>query len=386
MPPAGQQSEVDRATLTTVVRVATGQPHLDLGPWQTTLLSSQGRRSVWRFTGVGRDGAAEQPWSLILKEVRAPERADAHDTDVRDWAYWPRESLLYEAGIPQALAGPLRAPRCFGTMRPATNLRWIWLEELQDRYGGTWPLERYALAAHHLGACNAAYLVGRPLPTAPWLTADGLRSRSASAIAGLDRLRTPALWEHPLLRQSFPRPVLGDLERLSAERERLLAAAARLPQTFCHLDAWHGNMAALVDASGDDVTVLFDWELAGYGALGVEISNLVWSSLLEFKLASSDVERLEAQVVAGYMQGLASAGWKADPRQVRCAYLISSVLLFGLVPEAVDHALSEDQHAALERHYGWPLERIVRQAAEVTYLLLGRADELRDLLSELSLA
>jgi hypothetical protein len=386
MTAAKQQSAVDRATLTTVVRVATEQPRLELGPWQTTLLSNQGRRSIWRFAGVGRDGMDEQPWSLILKEIRAPEQADAHDNDMRDWAYWPRESLLYEAGVPSSLAGPLRAPRCFGVMEPAPPLRWIWLEGIHDRYNRTWPLERYALAARHLGAFNGAYLVGKPLPTAPWLTDNGLRSRSAAALADFNRLRTPALWEHPLLRQSFSRPVLDDLERLAAERERLLAAAARLPQTFCHLDAWHGNMAAVAETSGDDVTVLFDWALAGYGALGGEISNLVWSSLLEFKLDINDAERLEAEVVVGYLRGLADVGWRGDPRQVRCAYLISSVLLFGLVPEAVDHALSEGQHLALEQHYGWPLKRMVRQAAEVTSLLLERADELRNLFNELSLA
>lgn len=386
MTPAGQQPAVDRATLTTVVRVATGHPQLELGPWETRLLSTQGRRSVWRFVGVGRDGMAEQPWSLILKVIQAPEHATDHDSDMRDWAYWPRESLLYEAGVPQALAGRLRAPRCFGVMHPAPLLRWIWLEDLRDRYGGTWPRERYALAARHLGAFNAAYLVGRPLPTAPWLTGNGLRSRSASAIADLDRLREPALWEDALLHHVFPRPVLSDLERLAAERERFLAAAAQLPQTFCHLDAWHGNMAAMEDASGEDVTVLFDWALAGYGALGGEISNVVWTSLLEFKLDVNDVERLEAEVFEGYLQGLAQAGWQADLRQVRCAYLISSVLLFGLAPEAVDHALSEGEHATLEEQYGWPLERMVRQAAEVTYLLLRRADELRDLLGDLSLA
>jgi hypothetical protein len=104
----GQPPAVDRATLTTVVRVATGQPELEVGSWQTAMLSVQGRRSVWRFAGVGRNGVAEQPWSLILKVIRAPERAADHDGDVSDWAYWPRESLLYEAGVPQALVGQLR--------------------------------------------------------------------------------------------------------------------------------------------------------------------------------------------------------------------------------------------------------------------------------------
>jgi hypothetical protein len=380
-----QPPTVDRATLLPLAQAVTGCPNLHIDTWQTTLVSQQGRRHIVRFTGTGQERGTPRAWSLILKVIQAPEGRDNHDEDMRDWAYWPRESLLYERGIPQTLVGALRAPRCFGVMHPAPNLRWIWLEDLHDRYGGTWPLERYALAATHLGTFNGAYLMGAPLPRAPWLTDNGLRSRSASAIADLARLRDPTLWNHPLLRHGFPRPVYAALERLAGERERFLAAETRLVRTFCHLDGWHGNMAAVTEANGADVTVLFDWALAGYGAPGAEISNIVWTSLLEFKLDIQEAERLEAAVFHSYLQGLATAGWHGDSRLVRCAYLISSVLLFGLLPEGVDHALQADQHTTLERQYGWPIEQLVKQAAEVTYLLLSRADELRRLLDSLSL-
>ena len=112
----------------------------------------------------------------------------------------------------------------------------------------------------------------------------------------------------------------------------------------------------------------------------MEIANLVWTSLLEFKLDVGDAARLEAEVVDGYLRGLAEAGWRADPRVVRRGYLIGSVLVFGLAPEVPDHALNEEEHPALERQYGWPIDRLIAQAAEVTYLLLDRADELRALL------
>lgn len=86
-----------------------------------------------------------------------------------------------------------------------------------------------------------------------------------------------------------------------------------------------------------------------------------------------------------YLQGLTQASLPADERQVRSAYLISSVLIFGLAPEAVEHALNEAEHKALECHYGWPIEQLVEQAAQVTYRLLERADELRALLGALSI-
>ncbi|MEZ4682356.1 MAG: phosphotransferase [Caldilineaceae bacterium] len=295
-----------------------------------------------------------------------------------------RESLLYAAGIPQSLPHRvhhkgLRAPRCFGVMEPTPDLRWIWLEDLRDRYAGQWPLQQYALAGYQLGLFNGSYLVDNPLPTAPWLTDNGLRSESANKVADLARLRNPAIWAHPLLRHAYPTPILADLEQLAADRERFLAGAATFPRTFCHLDAHAGNMAAVEEANGSAETVLFDWALAGYGAPGEEISRLIWAALLDFKVDVAEAERLEALVFDSYLQGLADAGWQANPAQVRYAYLLSSVLIFTFEMEAVEHALSEDV-AGLEAYYGQPQERLVAQNVQVTYLLLARANELRAML------
>lgn len=379
MTPPHDLATVDRATLEPLARVAASCPDLPIDIWETTPLSTQGRRHVVRLSGTGHDGLAPRSWSLILKVIAAPERADAPDTDPHSWIYWEREYLLYAAGVPQSLTGALRAPHCFGVSQPTPDRRWLWLEDLHDRHGRVWPLDAYALAARHLGAFNGAYLVGRRRPAAPSLGGDRLRSRSADMIMNPGRLRDPALWAHPRLRRAFPRAVHGDLERLLTERERYLSAAAQLPRTFCHLDAHQGNMAATVDAAGAPVTVLFDWAIAGYAPPGMELANLVWSSFLEFQIDVQQAAELEASVIDSYLQGLAEVGCRVEPRLVRCAYLIGSVLLFGLLPEAVEHALNED-HKGLERYYGWPLDRLVAQAAEVTYLLLERADELRGLL------
>jgi hypothetical protein len=220
-----------------------------------------------QFAGIGRAGAALHPWSLILKVLRAPADPHAAEADVSHVAYWPRESLLYAAGLPQQLAGVIRAPRCYAVSQPAPDASWIWLEDLTDRYAGRWPLERYALAAQHLGRFNGAFIGRDSLPGDVWLRHDGLRGRSAHAVAGLARLVDPALWTHALVRRAFPTPILERIERVADDREAMLQALAGLPQSVCHLDAWYGNMAAVQDGDGADTTVLFDWALAGYGAL-----------------------------------------------------------------------------------------------------------------------
>jgi len=378
---------IDQKMLAPLAQIAIDCPTLKITAWETSTLSVQGRRSVFRFSGLGHDGAMPRAWSLILKEILAPVSANAPDNEPDCWWYWPRESLLYAAGIPQSLnssaqTSGLRAPRCFGVLEPTPQVRWIWLEDLQDCYDGRWPIERYALAGYHLGIFNGNYLVGGSVPTAPWLTNHGLGSASGLKVASrqLHRLRDPKIWTHPLLRRAFVKPVMPELERLLVDRERFLAEVRNYPRAFCHLDAHSDNMAALRDENDSEVTVLFDWALAGYGAPGEEISRLVWAALLDFKVDVADAERLESMVFDRYLQGLVDAGWHADLGQVRYAYLMSSVLIFTLEMEAVDHAFSENVDD-LETYYGWPQERLVEQNAQVTYLLLERADELRAILN-----
>lgn len=378
---------IDQHILAPLAQFAIDCPTLKITAWKTSTLSVQGRRSVFRFSGIGHDGATPLAWSLILKEILAPVSPNAPDNEPDCWWYWPRESLLYAAGIPQSInsrahTGGLRAPRCFGVLEPTSQVRWIWLEDLQDCYESKWPVERYSLAGYHLGIFNGNYLKGQSVPTVPWLTNHGLGSASGLKVAErqLRRLRDPKIWTHPLLRRAFVIPVLPELERLFADREQFLAGVTNYPHAFCHLDAHSDNMAALRDENGSEVTVLFDWALAGYGAPGEEISRLVWAALLDFKVDVADAERLELMVFDQYLQGLADTGWQADPVQVRYAYLMSSVLIFTLEMEAVDHAFSEDVDG-LETYYGWPQERLVEQNAQITYFLLKRADELRAILN-----
>lgn len=372
---------VDKATLLPVAQLATDCHDLQIDTWETATLSVQGRRSVFRFAGIGHDGVRSRSWSVILKQIKAPAEPTAPDADVQHCAYWEREYVLYTAGVPQTLTGALRAPVCFGTVQPTPHLRWMWLEDVRDHYHGAWPIAHYAQTAYHLGMLNGHYLVHTPIPGEQYLAKHAMRCSSGYHIDEFQRYRDPAVWKHPLIQRAYPHPVLDTLDRLAAEREKLLAALARFPQTFCHLDAWHGNMAAVDAADRSLSTVLFDWALAGYGAPGEEIAPLIWVALLEFQVDSHHAARLEAAVFSQYLQGLEAAGWQPDPPQVRCAYLIHSILRFGFALEAVDHALDEASYAATEQRYGKPIEHLVTQAAHVTYLLIERIAELRSVLN-----
>jgi hypothetical protein len=153
-----------------------------------------------------------------------------------------------------------------------------------------------------------------------------------------------------------------------------------MPRTSGHLDAHQENMAALVGTNGEEVTVLFDWALSGYGVPGEEIGRLVWAALLDCKVDVAEADRLESIVFERYLQGLADVGCRADPWQVRYGYLISSVFIFTFEMEAVDFVFAEDV-AEMERVWGRSQEHLLKQNGQVNALLLARADELRSMLA-----
>lgn len=383
MNPLPPRPAPDRATLTPLVRQALDLPAAEVLDWEVTLLHAAPgdppRRSVYRVAGTARAGAQIHPWALTLKVLRGP-APGAADADPADWAYWKREPAVYQAGVLDGVRGGLRPVRCFAVSEESDNVIALWLEDLSACTATPWPVDRYALAARHLGAFNGAYLAGQAVPAQPWLAPDWLRSRIAHLATRMSLLRDPATWADPLVRQAFPDPLAGHLLRLWAERESYLGALARLPQTLCHRDAWRGNLFACRTATGAEETVAIDWALVGPSAVGEEISVLVWVTLLEFQVAPTEAARLEDAVYYSYLAGLAEAGWAGDPRRVRLAYAANAALQWAVFPEAITHALDRAGHAALEAHYGRPIAQIVAQSAAVAYLALDRAAEARELL------
>lgn len=374
---------LDRATLTPLVRQALGSATAEVIDWTISPLhSSPGprpQRSVYRVAGTARDGGGARSWALALKVLRGPQPGSpGHDPG--HWAYWPREPLAYQSGLLDQLDGGLRAPRCFGVVTGPEDTIALWLEDLTPYGGEVWPVARYGLAARHVGLFHGATLARPPLPILSWLTPAGLRSRTEEFVARLPEVHDPATWAQPLVRRAFPDPVRDPLLRVGAEREMFLAALARLPQTLCHRDLWRGNLFAGRDAAGQAQTIAIDWALVGLGALGEDISLLVWVSLLEFLVPLREAARLEDAVYYGYLAGLEATGWRGDPRLVRFAYTANAALQWGLFPDALAAALDASDQTALEQFYGRPLPAILDTWGEIAYLVLDRAAEARELL------
>ena len=238
---AGGLAGVNAATLAPMVRNLLDEPAAVVTEgWSCRPLGGGASEGIglYRVTGSARVGGATHPWALVCK-VCAP----ANGIDPGAWDYPPREPLAYGSGLLAALPGGLAAPRCLAVEAQPDGTTRLWLEAVADAHPGPWSLDRYALVARRLGRFNGAYLAGAPLPDQPWLSRGWLRdfvAPSGPALAELEHLAGPG--GPPLLRRLYPPPVVAELGRLWAERERFLAALDRLPQTFCHHDAFRRNL------------------------------------------------------------------------------------------------------------------------------------------------
>lgn len=390
------------ATVLPPVRRALGDAAAALADWRHEPLVYTDRTpiagGVYRVVGRARSRGAVVPWSLILKIARAPAGRSWPDGRVapEGWGmdpshaqYWRREAAAYRSGLLDDLPPGVVAPRCFGVAARGDDALWLWLEEISETEPGPWPLARYGVAARRLGQFNGAYLAGRPLPAYPWLNRRFLRAWTTDpARAAVTQTITRAeTWAHPLVRAAFPAPIVGRLLRLLAEREALLAAMDRLPQTLSHLDAFPGNLLMRRDAAGGEQIVALDWAFLGIAAVGEEVGHLIAWSLLAGVLPVTEAAPLRAAVLAGYAAGLREAGWAAGAdeiaRAVAVGAAVAAALRWGLgaAASAVRPAFDARARATLERSMGLPIAPAMAARARLVSFLLDWLDETRPLLA-----
>jgi hypothetical protein len=377
----GALSGVDAATLAPMVRELLDESEaVIVGEWTCRPLGGGAGEGIglYRISGLARVRGATHPWALVVKVCAATDGADPGA-----WDYPAREGLAYGSGLLAALPGGLATPRCLAVEAQPDGTTRLWLEAVTDAHPGPWPLDRYALVARDLGRFNGAYLAGAPLPDQPWLSRGWLRGfvePSGPDVAELERLAGP---NAPLLaRQLYSAPVVIEIKRLWTERERFLAALDRLPQTFCHQDAFRRNLLIRAGPEGDEL-VAVDWAYASHGAVGEELGQLVVASLFFFETVGIAPRELDAACFASYVAGLREAGWTGGEHLVRLGFTTAAALrhtvglLRLILPVVCDPAL----RPAMEELFGHPLEEVVEVWAELWSFQFELAEEARALLS-----
>jgi hypothetical protein len=277
---------------------------------------------VYRFSGTAEAFQEERSWSMVLKITLPPE-------DKTSTHAGKREALAYRSGFLRNLPGGLVAPRCYEVVEHANGEIWMWIEEIVDAIGEPWPLERWGLAARHLGQFNGAYLVDEPLPDFTWLSRRWLRQYTMQNSRAMAHLQENL--SHPLMQRICPPEIVQELVQLWDKRTPWLDAIERLPQTFCHMDAFRRNLFARRTADGADETVAIDWPYSGIGGIGEELAPLVSIGPGRRDMSLEDLHALDEVVFAAYVDGLEDAGWRGDPDLARFGLVASAPLRYGFL-------------------------------------------------------
>lgn len=374
---APRPDTLDRSILTPVVRRLFGRDDVYVIDWQVSSLAggfasdTVGGEGTVRVQGTADVGSEALDWSVVLKTLsRAP---DVGSEDPQDWHYWKREALAYESGLLEGFEGGLSAPRCFGVTGFGGTTYWLWLEDVSDAFGGSWPLLHYAIAARHLGQFNG-YAFGRSVPNYPWLTKG--RAKNWIELSDVYLHDLPAIMaqepRYDWLNESHAKGILA----LWKERGPLFDALDRLPRTLCHHDAFGRNLFARKNADGSQETIAIDWQIVGTGAFGEDIVPLICVSLQFMDVPMADAETLQELVLDGYLDGLRDTGCRFDERDVRFAFSATAALMLGVGGLLwLQHFLDADQRVMVERNIGHPLEAITENFAALQTYLLSLGEE-----------
>ncbi len=380
--PKVQIDAIDASTITPLVRqLLQDQSAIVLDCTRQPLEGGFSGSLLYRFRGQAQSAGQIKRWSVILKVISLENGGQTPET--RD--YWKREVLLYQSTLLEQLPSDLIAPRCYLISEYEGEEYWLWLEDMlstQDLTtvnsdvngavnGDAWSPEQYQIAANHLGQMNGLYWARRPLPQQTWLKRSDIRLQLARAEAGISQL--PQLRHAPSFAPLLTEERVAQIQRLWAERERLLAALERLPQTFCHGDAFRFNLIARRSAVGQTQTVALDWGMAGIAPIGEEIVPLFAFSLIFVKFEIERIPQLDRLIFAGYLEGLRSAGWQGDEKLVRFAFTASAALKTGVADPAIKMPNVARRIAALPP--GAELPKLLnpggypQEAARLSYLL-----------------
>ncbi|GAA1649801.1 hypothetical protein ACFQY4_23335 [Catellatospora bangladeshensis] len=227
-------------------------------------------------------------------------------TDPLHWNYWKRELLAYRTGLCREVFAD--AGLCAPAVLDARKLpegRWrLVLADCPGRTAAAWTVADSGDFANRLGRAQARFV--HQVPRISWLSHNWLGQYLADRDVDPDPDWTGAF------AQTWPPHLRAGLQRLWERRRELLAVAAALPRTLCHLDVWPMNLFT----TGDQYSII-DWAFIGEGAVGEDVSNLIVDSMTDGLYPPSILPELVSASTEGYLAGLRASGCRLDVATVR---------------------------------------------------------------------
>lgn len=327
---------------------------------------------IYRVTGTARHDNHEASWSVVAKVFGASANAEANEPAHVD--YWKREMLAYQSGILLQLPGNVVAPRCYAILELPDAKYCMWLEAVHEA-DSTWTIEQHQQVARHLGQFNGAYLNGHPLPEQTlWMGRGRMQVWLGMFPPDKEQL---LLFSETNLGRWLSRQSIERMMNLWQQRQSLLAAFDRLPNCFCHHDAFRRNLMLRQTENGSAETVAIDWAYTGLGKVCQEIGVTTAVNLFFMEVPATLAQELNQAVFTGYSAGLRDAGWQDNLQLARFGYTVTAALTFGLASGVIyaNFLQSPNGVAIAETILGHPIDNILEQWTIILPFLLDLGDE-----------
>jgi hypothetical protein len=269
---------------------------------------------------------------------------------------------------------------------------WLWLEHVEDAFGGRWPLGQYGIAARHLGRFNGTFArsgAARPFPRREWFSYEWAESHAEPARLPDARQELSVLLAHPHVCAALPLETRERVRRLLDDQPYfldVLGALTRKTQTLCHHDAASANLFARrphprglsegAEGESPDAweTVAIDWEEIGPGPVGAEVATLVFGSMRRRAFPAQRASELEQTVLAQYECGLRDAGWRGGAELMRLGYTAAVALRWFVAPGTLRLLVDTQTRTEIASAAGMPEEEFLQERLALLHFALDCAD------------
>lgn len=264
-----------------------------------------------RISGTAHIAGTTLPWSQIRKVYVPPDAVAGVDMgrSAGHWNYWRREPELFASGhlgrLPEGVVAP--APYLIAASDAQVI---VWMEDLGAPARTRWSDDDLGRVAHGLGRLGRAF--AEHSPDEDWLSTDLLMQWVRDLPAWTVPLRGdgPAGWNHPVARSVFDRGEASPVAALLDEAADHLDVLANGPRTFCHRDTGLDNMLL---RRNPETVALFDWALAGTGAIGEDVGVMFASAARQ---APREPIALCKAMLDHYLTGLGRLASEVGPETI----------------------------------------------------------------------
>ena len=313
--------------------------HAEVAPYDLPAITTAGR--FW-VRGTARTDAGVEDFALFVKHVqtwaRSPMFATVPD-HMREFGSatvpWRTEPLVYRSDLPERLPDGLRMPRSAGVYDLDEGSASIWMEVVPTRRA-VWDVGDLTCAAYRLGRLAGSPRVGELNRGVPGLGPRDLRAYADGRVAHLlvPMLASDAMWAHPLVADSFGRPLRDALRTAAGQVSEIVDELEQLPFGNAHGDACTRNL--LRSESSADI-VLIDFAFWGKAPFGLDLGQLL---LGEVQLGERDAGCLpvvEQACLPAYVAGMRAEGCDVPEAVVRRGHALLMLLYSGLSAVPFEH-------------------------------------------------